>query len=403
MQVLISDYRRRIRELGDVYERRAFKKMESGHRIIGIVGPRGAGKTTYMLNYLKKNYENDSQALYVSADDLYFSSNRLIDLVEEFINNYDGKLLCIDEIHKYPEWAQELKNIYDKYRFFKIIFSGSSGIDLMKEKYDLSRRAVLRHLPGLSFREFLEMKTGEKYPVLKMEDVIKHRINVPQKIIKTPKLQGFFNDYLKTGYYPMFAMYKKKNDFYEALAGILEKTVYMDIASYYSLKTPTLPIFKNILYFIFTSAPSEVNVNRVAKSLGKDYNDVAGYFEMMKDSGLLRFLLSDKSGHALIRKPEKAYLNNPNLYYALESETGKTPKKGSIREVFTIASLENAGLNPFYSQKGDIKTGKYVFEVGGKNKDQSQIKDVKNSYLAIDGISTGDNKKIPLYLFGFLY
>lgn len=403
MENLIQDYRRSLNELGPVYERNVYKKLESDHRIVGIVGSRGIGKTTYMLHYLKKNYIDSSRALYVSADDLYFSHNKIVALAEKFIQQYDGRLLCVDEIHKYPNWPQELKNIYDKYRKLKIIFSGSSSIDLIKEKYDLSRRAVLRYLPGLSFREFLEMKHGGSYPILTLSEIIKKRVISFDAIAKTPRLLGLFQEYLKIGYYPLFREFKNYQDIYEALEGVIDKIIHMDIASYYSLKTSTLPVFRKILYFIHTSKPSSININRIAKSLGKDYTDVANYLEMMKESGLLRFLLIDKAGHALIRNIEKIYLNNTNLSYALENAIGKKAEKGQIRELFFITVLENAGLMPFYSKTGDIRCDDYIFEIGGAGKDFSQIKNQKNGYVVSDDVLFGDIRKIPLHLFGFLY
>lgn len=403
MKNLIQSYRRSLSELGPVYERNVYRQLESDHRIVGIVGSRGIGKTTYILHYLKKNYADDPRALYVSADDIYFSDNKLVDLAEKFINLYDGRILCIDEIHKYPNWSQELKNIYDKYRQLKIIFSGSSSIDLVKEKYDLSRRAILRHLPGLSFREFLEMRLGKKYPILTMPQILSGKTAAIESIVKTPRLLGLFQEYLRIGYYPLFREFSNDQDMYEALAGVVDKIIHMDIAAYYSLKTSTLPVFKKILYFIHTSHPSSININRIAKSLGKDHTDVANYLEMMRDAGLLRFLLIDKAGHALIRNAEKVYLNNTNLAHALEKAIGKKANKGQNRELFFVASLENAGLKPFYSQKGDIKCDDYVFEIGGAGKDFSQIKGQKNAYIVADDILFGDIRKIPLYLFGFLY
>lgn len=403
MENLIRDYRRLLTQIGSVYERNIYKQLESDHRILGIVGGRGAGKTTYILQYLKKNYADSPQALYVSADDLYFAENNLVDLAERFVDLYDGRLLCIDEIHKYPHWSRELKNIYDKHKKLKIIFSGSSSIDLIKEKYDLSRRAVLRHLPGLSFREFLEMKLGKSYPVLTMDEIVKKRIASIDTITKTPRLLGLFQEYLRVGYYPLFREFKNERDMHEALTGVIDKIIHMDIASYYSLKTFTLPVFKKILYFIHTASPSEININRIAKSLGKDHTDVANYLEMMRETELLRFLLIDKSGHALIRNAEKVYLGNTNLAYALEQAIGKKANKGQLRELFFIASIENAGLKSFYSKIGDVKCGDYTFEIGGAGKDASQIKNQKNAFIAADDILYGDIKKIPLHLFGFLY
>lgn len=403
MENLIQDYQRLLNELGPVYKRTIYKNLQSEHRIVGIVGSRGVGKTTYILHYLKENYPDSQEVLYVSADDLYFAENTLVSLAEKFVNQYNGHLLCIDEIHKYPNWSQELKNIYDKYRNLKIIFSGSSSIDLIKEKYDLSRRAVLRFLPGLSFREFLEMKLNKTYPVLTIPEIISGKRADFDSILKTPRILGLFQEYLTVGYYPFFKEFKNQRDVLEALEGVIDKIIHMDIAAYYSLKTSTLPLFRKILYFIYTSKPSAININRIAKSLKKDHTDVSNYLEMMREAGLLRYLLIDKAGHALIRNAEKVYLSNTNLAYALENATGKKIEKGQIRELFFITSLENAGLKPFYSKSGDVKCGEYVFEIGGKGKDLSQIKDQKNAYLVADDILFRDIKKIQLYLFGFLY
>lgn len=402
MENLIQDHKRLINELGEVYERNIYKDLESGHRVTGIIGARGVGKTTYILNYLKKNYGDSSRALYVSADDIYFSNNNLVDLAEEFVREYDGEILCIDEIHKYPEWSRELKNIYDKYRKLKVIFSGSSSIDLVKEKYDLSRRAALRYLPGLSFREYLEMRGKGKFPRLSLEEVVKGKSNKEKAIAKTSNLFPLFKQYLKTGYYPFFKEYSRDKDMYESLEGVIDKIIHMDIASYYSLKTSTLSVFKKILYFIHTSPPSSVNINRIANSLKKDHSDTAKYLEMMRDSGLLRFLLVDKKGHALLRNTEKIYINNTNLVKALENTTGKESEEGGARELFVISSLEDASLKPFYSKVGDVSCADYTFEIGGRGKDFSQLKGKKNSYLVCDDILYREPGKIPIYLFGFL-
>lgn len=403
MDILIEDHRRLLNNLGEVYQRNMYKSMESDHRIIGVVGPRGIGKTTYILSYLRDNYFNNPQALYVSADDLYFSENKLLTVAREFVDRYDGRLFCIDEIHKYPNWGQELKNIYDKYKNLKIIFSGSSSIDLIREKYDLSRRATLKHMPGMSFREFLEIKTEQKFSIYSLDEIIENGMDIATELALTPKLIGWFNEYLKVGYYPLFYDYMDNDDIYQALTGIIEKGIYIDIPSYYKIKSSTIPVFKKILNFIYSSPPSSINVNKIAKSLKKDHGDVTRYLEMLRESGLLRFLLIDRTGHALMRNTEKVFLNNTNLFYAIEHELGKGMDKGTVRELFALTCLENAGLKPAYSKIGDLTCRDFLFEIGGKNKSTKQIRESNNAFLLLDDILIGTEKRIPLYLLGFLY
>lgn len=402
MQILVNAYKKLCNELNDIYKRDIYKHLESSHRIAGIVGGRGVGKTTYLLHFLNKNYKDSTKALYVSADNIYFSSNTLLGLAEEFINEYAGEILCIDEIHRYPNWAQELKNIYDTYKHLKIIFSGSSSINLIKQKYDLSRRAGLRQLPGFSFREFLEYKLGNKLPLLQLKDLTNPHKQFSQ-IANIPKIMGYFKSYLKTGYYPMAFELEKEEDTYEAIISIVDKIINNDIASYYNLKTPSFPIFKKLLYFIHTSKPSSINIHRLANSLGKDHSDTANYINMLYESGLLRFLLIDKHGHALVRNADKVYLHNTNLINAFSYSTGKEADVGTIREVFVISNLIDAGYKTFYSKEGDVACEDHIFEIGGKSKSTKQIKKNKHSYLVKDNVLYKDLKSIPLYMFGFVY
>jgi len=403
MNHLFTISKKLIAELGSVYVRDAYKTLQAEHRIVGIVGGRGVGKTTYMLYYLRKHYNDSDKALYVSADDVYFSSETLISLVDQFIREKAGQLICIDEIHKYPNWSQELKNIYDRYPRFKVIFSGSSSINLVQQKYDLSRRAVLRYMYGFSFREYLESKYNVKLPILSLDEVVSFRTNISKEIWNMPRLLGKFKEYLQVGYYPICNEYKEKKSIYESLMGIVEKTIYTDIASYYVLKTPTLKVLQKILYFIYTQKPSAINPYKIARSLKKDNKDVVTYLDMLQKSGLLRYLLIDKSGHALIRNTEKVYLNHTNFYYTLAYHTGRDVNIGAMRELFVISQLENAGYLAFYSKLVDICCDDYSFEIGGKNKDAKQIVGIKNAYLVRDDVIHGDLRSIPLYLFGFLY
>lgn len=312
-------------------------------------------------------------------------------------------MICIDEIHRYPNWAQELKNIYDFYKNIKIIFSGSSVIDLINQKYDLSRRAFTKELVGFSFREFLEIKLNQNLPKFNLKDLIKNRELPSKEIVKISKLNGYFNEYLKFGYYPIFIELKTKIDILETINGIIDKTINIDIASYYSLKTKTLETLKKILYFIHTSPPGKINPYRLAKSLNKDNKNVADYLDMLKESRLLNYLLIDKLGHALIKNAEKVFFNNTNLSFAIEYYSGKKINLGTFRETFVLNQLYGASYKPFYTQKADISIDKYIFEIGGEKKKPDQIKNLDNAYLVKDRILYGDKKSIPLWMFGFLY
>lgn len=403
MQQLLDTYHELLANLGSVYQRQIYTTFETNMRVVGIVGARGVGKTTFLLEYLRQNYPHSDQAVYISADNIFFANTTLVDFVQWFVRTHDGKLICIDEIHRYPNWAQELKNIYDTFPNLKIYFSGSSSIDLVKQKYDLSRRALLKHLPGFSFREYLEYTLNENYPQLNLEQLINNQKEVYEKAAQTPKLLGHFEEYLKTGYYPFSKEINNGVEFHEALMNVVDKIIEGDIAPYYSLKTSTLPVFKKILYFVATTPPSEINVGKLSKSLGKDFSDVASYVDMMMEAGLVRYLLNDRHGHAFIRNAHKVFLNNPNLAYSVARSIGQEVDLGSLRELFVVSNLQNAKHIAFKPQQGDVSVEDYTFEVGGKNKGGSQLTGMESSFLVKDDVLYGDKKVIPLYLFGFLY
>jgi len=403
MRILIETYQRLLAETKDIYIRQFYKNFQMPNRLVGIIGARGVGKTTFLLHYLKKNYDHSDQALYVSADNLYFTEHSLLELADQFHKEYNGQLICIDEIHKYRNWNQELKNVYDSYPKMKIIFSGSSSLDLMRGHYDLSRRVILKNIYGFSFREFLEVKSGNKLPILKYEDVVLHTSSLSKQFSQLPKLIGYFKEYFQMGYYPIFLELKDKGAYLQSLMGIINKTIFEDISSFYSLKTDNLEVFRKIIYFIATSAPGKININKLAKSIKKDNATIADYLEMLRASGLLIYLMNNKKGHNLVRKAEKIYLNNTNLLQAINYNLGKEVNIGTSREIFVANQLIAAGQKIFYTETGDIECGKYKLEIGGSSKSNRQIKNTANTYLVKDDILIGDKKEIPLYLFGFLY
>lgn len=401
MNVLIETYQRLLKESSPAYVRQFYMDFSFEHRLMGIVGSRGVGKTTFILHYLKTHYPNSDQALYVSADHMIFTEMSLLDLADRFHKEFDGKLLCIDEIHRYKNWNQELKNIYDSYPKMQILFSGSSSINLVKGKYDLSRRSILKHMSGFSFREYLEVKLNKAFPLITLADIVRQSTKTSD-ILSTPKLLGHLKAYLESGLYPIFLELKTVEAYQQALIAMVDKTIYEDISTFYALKTKNLDAFRKILYFIATSKPGEFSINKLANSLKKDHTTTSEYLEMLRESGLLRYLINKKRGHALVRAAEKIYLDNANILHAINSSLGQEPELGTLRECFVIQSLQAAGYPVFYSEQGDLQCQGMVFEVGGRSKTGRQIKGVDKSFLVLDDVLASQKNIIPMCLLGFL-
>lgn len=402
LEGLIEIYRRLLNEVQPRYQRKFYTDFTMEHRYVGIVGARGVGKTTFLLHYLRQKYGESEKALYFSADSLYFSEHTLLETVDNFVKFYGGEFLCIDEIHKYTNWNQELKNIYDSYPKLKILFSGSSSIDLVKGKYDLSRRVILRQMYGFSFREYLELQTGKKYPVLTLKELFDDSTYPDRKLGRVEKILGYLHEYWKKGYYPTSTEILTYQAFLDTLLNVIDKTIFEDVSAFYALKTENLATLKKIIYFFATSTPGSLSVNSLAKSLEKDHATMTNYIQILRDAGLLRFLLIDKDGHALVRNAEKVYMDNPNLVYAVNQSIGRETGIGGIRELFLISSLNNAGYTVCYSKAGDLVAEKYTLEIGGASKTHKQIKNVANSYVVKDDILYSSLRSVPLYLFGFL-
>jgi predicted AAA+ superfamily ATPase len=378
-----------------------YPEINLKNRLLGIVGPRGVGKTTLMLQFIKNNLSDQlNQTLYFSADHLYFANHSLVEFVHRAY--FDEKIIYffIDEIHKYKNWDQALKNIYDSYPEARVVFSGSSSMDLIKGTYDLSRRAILKHLEGLSFREYLNFSTGSQHPALKPEDILLHYSDLDKQFLAIDQLRRHFKEYLERGYYPFIL--SDEEGYYQRINHIVDKTIYEDIANFYQLKTEHLHCLKRILSYLTTIPPGEVNTNNLAKNLSVDNKTAFHYLTILEEVGLVHLVYPQAKGNTMLRKVEKIFLNNTTLHYALNEQLSSPVEKGTVRELFFVQSLCNAGVEVLYSKQGDYIAMDTVFELGGKNKGRSQLRGTPG-LLVKDDILASSQGMIPLYYWGFCY
>lgn len=399
---IISTYQRLLKSTNYSTHRYLFDTFNMNSRLTGLVGPRGTGKTTLLLQYIKEKIENKNESIYISLDNIYFTQIKLIDFVDDLYEINGVRNYFFDEVHKYPNWDQELKNIYDSYPNVNIIFSGSSSMDLIKGTYDLSRRGKLYKLNGMSFREYLEFRLGISVRKYDFNEILDNPESIIEDISKIEKLKGHFLEYLDSGYYPF--LFEDEENYHQKLINVINKTIYEDISNYYKLKTEKLINFKRILSYLATIPPGQLNRNSISKHIGIDNRTVENYLNILNETGLVCLINENKAGSGLLKATEKIYLDNPNIYKAIISEIGFEYRKGTIREIFFIKMLQNAGEKVYYSKIGDFTVRDYNFEIGGKSKHKKQIKDnLQNSYLVKDDIIYSSDNEIPLYLFGFLY
>lgn len=396
-QVIIESFEKR-----DYYPRAIYNRFSFEHPICGLVGSRGVGKTTVLLKKAIEAGAKKRHALYISADNILFQEISLLEFVDKLYKETEVRLLCIDEIHKCPHWNQIVKNISDTYLDLNIIFTGSSAIDLIKSKYDLSRRVVLYQLYGFSFREYLEFYLKLSFPMITLQQLIDDPFAVSLEI-QAPKILKHFKDYLSQGYYPFLYRMHDESDKFQTIEHLIQKTIYEDIAVLHVMKTPTLLVLEQLFKFVINSAPGELSVFKLSKTLSKDFESITEYMALLEEAQLIRFLYPKKSGHAALRNPIKMYPDNSNMVYAFELPLMQKFSIGKIRETFALNQLQNAGESVYYADQGDFSVNDFVFEVGGKNKTEEQTKGIPNSFILADEILMPTSKKIPLYLLGFLY
>lgn len=367
-------------------------------QLIGITGARGIGKTTLMLQRIKKSFGNTPEALYISLDNFYFLSKNLFDLAEEFVMN-GGKYLFVDEVHRYPTWATEMKNIYDTFPKLKVIFSGSSALQIHKAEADLSRRASLYKLVAMSFREHIEITTGKKFDNYSFNDLILNHIDIATQIVEQIKPIVLFKEYILGGSYPFY--HESPEMFQQKLISTVNTILENDLPAIEHFTYSTIVNTKKVLALIADSVPFKPNITELGRKTGISRDVLLRIIDLLEKSGLLLLVRQNSIPTGYLTKPEKIYLNNTSLLYGLT--LNQSPEIGTLRETFFANQLmENHLVNT--STKGDfLIDNKYVFEVGGRNKKSAQITGVADSYLVQDDIEIGYKNIIPLWLFGFLY
>jgi predicted AAA+ superfamily ATPase len=378
-----------------------YTKINWNSRLIGLIGARGTGKTTLLLQNIAEQDGDPDNCIYISADHIKVQAISLYDIAAQFYK-LGGKCLFIDEIHKYNRWQQELKSIYDSFPNAKIRFSGSSSLKLHLGKADLSRRAVFYVLPGLSFREYLEFIDALKFAAVSLEDILYSHGQYESQIVPELPILRHFQRYLEHGVYPFFL--EGIEEYTNKLGNVIEKVLYEDIVSTSNMNPTNVSILKKIIWLVATSQPFKPNMESISKNLGISKPSLYGYFDYLIRAGLLSGVMPEGSGAKLTRKPEKLYINDTNLLKAISGELRKEDPIGTIRETFVQHQLISAGLPVSIPTIGDfLVKHQYLLEVGGRRKKIKQIADKKNAFIVKDDIDTGFGNIIPMWLVGFLY
>ena len=389
MDRLYETFNKLLKETKTDFVRYMYDEIKWENRMLGLVGPRGVGKTTLFLQHIKQHLEV-KDTLYVSADNIYFTDHTLVDLADRF-SKQGGKHLFIDEIHKYPNWSRELKQMYDSYTDVQFLFTGSSILDIYKGMADLSRRAPVYEMQGLSFREYLALFQDIHVPVYSLEAILNHQVEFPE----LPHPLPLFADYLKRGYYP----FGKDVDFTMELEQVITQTLETDIPQYANMNVATGRKLKQLLMVIAQSVPFKPVMQKLADVTGVSRNYIADYLLYIERAGMIAQLRDETGGIRGLGKVEKIYLDNPNLIQVLGREETNV---GNLRETFFYNQMR-VRQEVVSSRVSDFQIGERVFEVGGKGKGQKQIAGIPEGYVVKDDIESGYGNVIPLWYFGLNY
>ena len=399
MDVLISQFKRRMTGISLALVRECIHEVAWDERLSAIIGPRGVGKTTLMLQYIKQHYaDNLGEVLYATTESLYFVQNTLIDLAERFVTN-GGKHLFLDEIHRYPDWSREIKLIYDTYPELKVTISGSSLLQILNSEADLSRRCIWYNMQGLSFREFLQFYKGIDLPVFSLDNIIQKPDEVCHDVNALCHPVPLFHEYLQVGYFPYYLEGEER--YYERVANVVDYVIGTELPMVCKVETVNVRKLQMLLNVVAGLVPYELDISKMALMLQASRNTVITYLRYLSMSKVINLLYSDLQSLKKVQKPDKMYLENPNMLYALCLEKTNI---GTARETFVVNQLGYQHRIEYGKKNGDFKIdGKYVFKVGGATKTFNQVAGLPDSYILADDIEWPVGNKLPLWLAGLLY
>ncbi len=385
-------------------KRYLYSEIDWSLKSIAILGQRGLGKTTMMLQYIKKHFHRSEKALYISLDSPYFQSVSLFEFAKEFAS-YGGEVLLINEVHKYTDWATHIKKIYDVLEL-RVVLSGSSILQISEQNADLSHRTIVYHLENLSFREYLSLKENINFKSHTLKEIIENHYTLASEISESIKPLKLFREYLQFGCYPF--VLEDKNSYHQRIIQVINLILESDLPHIKKIEMQQIIKLKKLLYLLAVNVPFVPNITDLAKATNISRPKLYEYLLYLERGKIINSIRSQEKGYNIMSKPEKLFMQNTNISYALTKEVDM----GSAREAFFVNQIKNyyASQNLFIDEaiytakKGDfLVNNTYTFEIGGKNKSFKQIKDVPNSFIVADDIEIGFGNKIPLWLFGFLY
>ena len=397
MNTLLEQSERLIASTNLDFKRYLFDVIRWDSRLIGIKGARGTGKTTLLLQWIKEQNLATEKAAYFSLDDLYFTEHSLKDTVDQFYKN-GGSILALDEVHKYKNWSLEIKNVYDFFPNLKIIFTGSSIIDISKQEGDLSRRALMYELPGLSYREYLSMLGIINLPILDLQELLFDSDAIRKKIPQGFRPLEHFRNYLNYGYYP-FGL-EDSSSVHQRINQLIRTIVELDMAELKDFDIRNAKKLLQLVYVIAQQVPFKPNISSLSAKIGIHRNSLNNYLYYLEQAKIISLLFPAGNSTAMLQKPEKIFLNNTTLLAALAEQQANI---GTVRETFFLSQLQPLHKVHLPKQGDFLVNGKYTFEVGGKGKGQKQLSGIENAWVVKDDIEFAMMKTIPLWMFGLLY